>query len=68
MTVREETHGSFEIPISISVGAATFPNEVNSPEALLVLSNQRSFLEKLSRGAIEPLFAPVPVPIGTRAS
>jgi diguanylate cyclase (GGDEF)-like protein/putative nucleotidyltransferase with HDIG domain len=68
MTVREETHGSFEIPISISVGTATFPNEVNSPEALLVLSNQRSFLEKLSRGAIEPQFAPVPVPIGTRAS
>ena len=68
MTVREETYGSFEIPISISVGAATFPSEVSSPEALLVLSNQRSFLEKLSHGTLEPQFAPVLVTAGTRAS
>lgn len=67
MTVREETHGSFDIPIHISVGTAAFPSEVSSAEALLVLSNQRSFLEKLSRGTVEPQFAPIPVPAGTRA-
>ncbi len=67
ITVREETHGSFEIPIHISVGTAVLPSEVNSAEAMLVLSSQRSFLEKLSRGTIEPQFAPLPVPVGTRA-
>lgn len=67
MTVREEAHGSFEASISISVGTATFPMEVSSYEALLVLSNQRSFLEKIGRVTLEPQFISVPVPTGTSA-
>ncbi len=68
-TVREEAHGSgsFEASISISVGTAVFPTEVSSFEALLVLSNQRSFLEKISRGTLEPQFVSTPVATGTSA-
>jgi diguanylate cyclase (GGDEF)-like protein/putative nucleotidyltransferase with HDIG domain len=69
MTVREEAHGSgsFEASITISVGTATFPTEVSSFEALLVLSNQRSFLEKIGRVTLEPHFVSTPVPTGTSA-
>jgi diguanylate cyclase (GGDEF)-like protein/putative nucleotidyltransferase with HDIG domain len=69
MTVREEAHGSgsFQASISISVGTAMFPMEVSSFEALLVLSNQRSFLEKISRATLEPQFVSTPVPTGTSA-
>jgi diguanylate cyclase (GGDEF)-like protein/putative nucleotidyltransferase with HDIG domain len=65
MTIREAAHGSFEASIMVSIGIATFPMEVSSYEALLVLSNQRSFLEKISRVTLEPQFVSTPVPTGS---
>jgi hypothetical protein len=65
MTVREEAHGSFEASITVSIGTASFPTEVSSYEALLVLSNQRSFLEKIGRVTLEPQSFSTPVPAGS---
>ncbi len=60
LTVRERSRqdsasfdsAGFDAPLRISVGAASYPTEVASAEALLVLSSQRSYLDKISRSAI----------------
>jgi hypothetical protein len=41
---------------------------VSSAEALLVLSNQRSFLEKISRATIDPQAASSALPLTTETN
>jgi len=67
-SVRDEARGGLEASITISVGTASFPTEVSSAEALLVLSNQRSFLEKLSHATVEMQSTPTPVPLSSESN
>jgi diguanylate cyclase (GGDEF)-like protein/putative nucleotidyltransferase with HDIG domain len=67
-TVRDELQVAMEASVSVSVGSATFPTEVSSAEALLVLSNQRSFLEKISRATIDPQAASSALPLTTETN